>query len=165
MRQRNPKERKSVADVCGNTKFLCLSAAVCAGLCHECQSLLLLLLLLLVRLQDSNAQLTTQLKGLSVKAQSRLLEDAAGGAPGPADSVDAPSAASYRPAVAQEVAISILEPCDVRVVLKASAAVQDVALDVSALQLRMSPDVMQLLLHLHKVRANICWRSKHMFYC
>jgi hypothetical protein len=113
---------------------------------------LLLLMLLLVCLQDTDSQITTQLKGLSVKAQSRLLEDAAGGV-GSTDSEDAPSAASYRPAVAQEVAISILEPCDVRVVLKASAAVQDVGLDVSALQLRMSPDVMQLLLHLHKVRA------------
>jgi hypothetical protein len=66
------------------------------------------------------------------------------------------SAPRYRPRLTQEVATSILEPCDVRLVLKASQAVQDVALDVSALQLRMSPDVMQLLLHLHKVRAGCC---------
>jgi hypothetical protein len=113
-----------------------------------------LLPLLLLRSQDADSQITTQFKGLAVKAQSRLLEDAAGSAPtGPTDSMDGPSSSSssYRPRLAQEVATSILEPCDVRVVLKASTAVQDVALDVSALQLRMSPDVMQLLLHLHKV--------------
>lgn len=49
------------------------------------------------------------------------------------------------------MAISILEPCDIKVGLKSSEAVQDVSVDVSAVQLRMSPDVMQLLQHLQQV--------------
>lgn len=130
--------------------------------CCEQWLLPLLSLPLPPHMQDDSSHITTQLKGLAVKAQSRLLEDAAGGTPGPTDSIDGPtsSSSSYRPRLAQEVATSILEPCDVRLVLKGSAAVQDVALEVSALQLRMSPDVMQLLLHLHKVRSG-CAASDH----
>jgi len=51
----------------------------------------------------------------------------------------------------QQVATSILEPCDVTVSMKNKADLQDLTVDVSALQLRMSPDVMQLLMHLQQV--------------
>lgn len=103
--------------------------------------------------QGPNSKIVAQLLGLSVKAQTRLLEDAAAAAQqdaGQQQAQDQPPQAGQQQ---QQVATSILEPCDVRVTMKADEAVQDMNVDVSALQLRMSPDVMQLLLHLQQVRA------------
>lgn len=62
--------------------------------------------------------------------------------------------AKHTPVVQQEAATSILEPCDVKVTMKSTATVEDLNLDVSALQLRMSPDVMQLVMHLQQVRSS-----------
>lgn len=122
-------------------------------------------------LQGSNSDITAQLLGLSVKAQTRLLKDAAATAAktalqhaerGGADSSTSSSSAagSSQPGDRQqqqqqchEVATSILEPCDVKVALKSSEAVQDVNVDVSTVQLRMSPDVLHLLQHLQQVAA------------
>jgi len=85
-----------------------------------------------------------------------VLEDAAAvaAAAAAADAVssDGSSAARARPSMMQQqVATSILEPCDVKVSMKNSSDLQDLNVDVSALQLRMSPDVMQLLMHLQQV--------------
>jgi hypothetical protein len=121
--------------------------------------------------QGPKSKIVAQLLGLSVKAQTRLLEDvpaaaaaaaaAAAGAPAQSGTSQQQQQQSEQPAQSghthqqqqqQQVATSILEPCDVRVTLKADDAVQDMNVDVSALQLRMSPDVMQLLLHLQQVR-------------
>jgi hypothetical protein len=126
---------------------------------------------------DSNIQ--AKLQGLSVKAQTRLLEDskAQPGAAGACSSGQQPHQHSSAeqgsqagvPQQQQQVATSILEPCDVRVTMKSTEAVQDISVDVSALQLRMSPDVLQLLLHLQQVCAigtaamilcvTCCWQA------
>lgn len=132
-----------------------------------------------LHVQGSDSNLVAHLSGLSVKAQTRLLEDAAAAAAaaeqaeGATSSTGAPSDTPAAPAATavdtstpasmadagqqqqrqplQEAATSILEPCDVRVGLKASEAVQDVTVDVGAVQLRLSPDVLQLLQHLQQV--------------
>lgn len=112
---------------------------------------------ILVHVQGPNSKIVAQLLGLSVKAQTRLLEDAAaaqqdGGQQQPQEQPTQTGQAQPSQQQRQQVATSILEPCDVRVTVREDEAVQDVSVDVSALQLRMSPDVMQLLLHLQQVR-------------
>jgi hypothetical protein len=107
-------------------------------------------------LQGPHSEIVAQLLGLSIKAQARVLEDAAAvaAAAAAADAVssDGSIAARARPSMMQQqVATSILEPCDVKVSMKNSSDLQDLNVDVSALQLRMSPDVMQLLMHLQQV--------------
>jgi hypothetical protein len=60
----------------------------------------------------------------------------------------AAAAAAAAIARAQQVAISILEPCDIVAtyrVAESPAPLQDVGLDISDVQLRMSPDVMALV--------------------
>jgi hypothetical protein len=117
-----------------------------------------------VSTQGPNSKIVAQLLGLSVKAQTRLLEDDTAAAAAAAAAAqqegsqhtqpyEQPTQPAHRQTSQQQqqVATSILEPCDVRVTVKADEAVQDVSVDVSALQLRMSPDVMQLLLHLQQV--------------
>jgi hypothetical protein len=116
-----------------------------------------------VRVQGPNSKIIAQLLGLSVKVQTRLLEDRAAAAAAAAaaqqdggqqqrqEQATQPAHGQTLQQQQQQVATSILEPCDVRVTVKADEAVQDVSVDVSALQLRMSPDVMQLLLHLQQV--------------
>jgi len=120
--------------------------------------------------QGTTSKIVAQLIGLSIKAQTRRLEDAAAAASAaaqrgpPASHSDGSSGKAQQPTSQeqpvqamqqqqqqQQVATSILEPCDIRVSMKADDAVQDINVDVSALQLRMSPDVMQLLLHLQQV--------------
>lgn len=108
-------------------------------------------------MQGPNADISTQLQGLCVKAQARLLEDASA-ATAAADTGNSASESSQpkaRLSADQEVATGILEPCDVKVVMKQSEAVQDLNVDISALQLRMSPDVMQLIMHLQQVTASL----------
>ncbi|KIY91741.1 hypothetical protein MNEG_16223, partial [Monoraphidium neglectum] len=56
-------------------------------------------------------------------------------------------AAAVAVARGQQVAISILEPCDVTARYRVSETLQDVKLDISDVQLRMSPDVMALIMH------------------
>jgi vacuolar protein sorting-associated protein 13A/C len=128
-----------------------------------------------MQMQGANSEVAAQLLGLSVKAQTRLLEDAAAAAAAAtqqpersasgADSSGSGAAADARQPRSgqqqqqqqggvqkqQETATSILEPCDIKVATKSSESVQDVNVDVSAVQLRMSPDVMQLLQHLQQV--------------
>ncbi len=121
-----------------------------------------------MRLQGPNSKIVAQLLGLSVKAQTRLLEDAEAAAATAAKQASAqPVQAQQQQPQAdqdqatqglpaqqqQQVATSILEPCDVHVTMKSDEAVQDMNVDVSALQLRMSPDVLQLLMHLQQVRG------------
>jgi hypothetical protein len=110
---------------------------------------------------------TAALRGLSVKAQAKLLKDSlaisepslapdgtkaeeAGtgeSGSGPGERVLPSLSRTYQ----QEHASSILEPCDIRVTVKASERVQDVNVSMDELQLRMSPDVLQLLQHLAQV--------------
>jgi hypothetical protein len=121
-------------------------------------------------LQGLDSNIVAKLLGLSVKAQTRLLEDSKAHQPGTAAACSTGQQQPHQPSAAdqasqagvqppqqqqqqQQVATSILEPCDVRVTMKSSEAVQDINVDVSALQLRMSPDVLQLLLHLQQVNA------------
>lgn len=98
-------------------------------------------------MQGNDADVKAELQGLCIKAQARMLEDRSR----PAVERTDPSGPRSQPYASQEVATGILEPCDVKVVLKQSEAVQDLNIDVSTLQLRMSPDVMQLVLHLQQV--------------
>lgn len=79
--------------------------------------------------------------------------ETADGASKTAGAVADSQSSNTRPASSHEVATGILEPCDVKLVVKQSATVQDYNIDISALQLRLSPDVMQLLLHLQQVRC------------
>lgn len=131
----------------------------------------------LLRTQGPTSKIAAQLLGLSVKAQTRLLEDAEAAAAAAAKQPAEPAASGKQqpqtaqqqpsqgapaqqqqpphqpPQQQQQVATSILELCDVHVTMKADESVQDINVDVSALQLRMSPDVLQLLMHLQQVRC------------
>jgi len=66
-----------------------------------------------------------------------------------ADAAVGAAAVAAAVARSQQVAISILEPCDVTASYKVTEepAIQDVNLDISDVQLRMSPDVMALITH------------------
>lgn len=140
-------------------------------------------------LQGLEQQVNAELRGLSIKAQTQLLEDAApataaaaaaaGTAPAPTPDASSaapgaaggapnagPGAAAAGPAPAvpvggaglfgngmQLVQSRILEPCDMSANVKLGPGGQDVSIDISDVQLRMSPDVMQLISHLNKVRG------------
>lgn len=145
-----------------------------AVLHHRCQ------LALLLRLQGPNSKIAAQLLGLSVKAQTRLLEDAAAAAAVTQQSSahtvtgqqqahaaqdQSMQAVPVQQQQQQQVATSILEPCDVHVTMKSDEAVQDMNVDVSALQLRMSPDVLQLLMHLQQVGVVVVLASRHQHQC
>jgi len=118
-----------------------------------------------------------ELRNLSVKAQTRLLEDSSSALPQgplPSSSSHSPARAAGEPPsgnlgdsranllqagvagllgnVAESVQSNILEPCDVEATVKLTDKVQDVSLDVSDIRLRLSPDVLQLALHLQQVR-------------
>lgn len=133
--------------------FLCMP--LMSSLWFNCCSRLQIIgapyaLLCVQSLQGSNADIAAQLQGLCIKAQARMLEDAAGAQ----GETTEPSGTKAKSSASQEVATGILEPCDVKVVMKQSEAVQDLNIHVSALQLRMSPDVLQLVLQLQQVREH-----------
>lgn len=98
-----------------------------------------------------------EIRGLTMKAQTHLLEDAQPDSPTASahDKQTGSTAGGADPAGvsprSQQTASSILEPCDITASYKLTSALQDVSMDVTDLRLRVSPDVMQLVLHLQQV--------------